>query len=318
MRLYKNCVVQTIYFEVTLDCILDCVFCSQKPVKNPKSTYRSIGDFKKVLEEFPEADIVMFTGGEPLLHPEILKMIKLAKKKVPEVCMETNGVLLAEMAGKLKKAGVDSVYVSIHSCDSEIEKKITGKDVLQEKLRGMEKAYEAGLRVMPSTVISSLNYKHLPEMVDRMLKKFPWIHHWVFNFIDAVGKAAKNTWTVPRYSEVDLWLFLALSKLKRRGITFRVERVPLCYMAEFAEYSTEARRIIHREVDFVHRRGRSSKSYTSRYWEWEYEKPEVCQLCWWRDICPGIEKDYVKIYGSEELYPIFLSPKQIIKKAGRD
>src|SRR5439155_418359 len=52
--------------------------------------------------------------------------------------------------------------------------------------------------------------------------------------------------------DLELPLPRAMRILARAGVTFRVERVPLCYMLEFAEYSTETRKLVKNEERMIH------------------------------------------------------------------
>jgi len=56
-------------------------------------------------------------GGEPLMHPDIVEVVRQAKSLGFEgVCIVTNAFLLTkEMASDLKKAGLDALTVSIDS-----------------------------------------------------------------------------------------------------------------------------------------------------------------------------------------------------------
>lgn len=60
------------------------------------------------------------TGGEPLLHPQIDEMVSQIKKipGVRSVSLTTNAVMLAQHAKQLKKAGIDSINVSLDTIDA--------------------------------------------------------------------------------------------------------------------------------------------------------------------------------------------------------
>ncbi len=301
-----------LFFDVTLNCMLDCPFCSRKPVKKEEKRMKSLDEFVEVLDRH-DVRQVFFTGGEPLLNENLCAMIKYAKKRGREVNVQTNGVLLGSKAEKLKEAGVDGVFVSIHSHIPELEYELTGRvmeDVLERKMKGMSVAHSHGLRVFPVTVITSLNYRILPEMVEHFLARFPWIIHWVFNFIDPAGFTPQEL--VPKYSDVEPFLLKALSLLSRKGKNFRVERVPLCYMVEFAEYSTEARRIFTGTKTYGTVR-EEQEFYTDPYWKREYVRGEACRHCFWKNLCPGINRRYAEIHGTSEVYPIF-SPEGLLRR----
>ena len=90
---------------------------------------------------------VRLTGGEPLVRKDIEQLVaKLAViDGINEVCMTTNGSLLADVAAKLKQAGLGHVNISIDSLDADRYRKITGGGDLREVLSGVDAAIEAKL-----------------------------------------------------------------------------------------------------------------------------------------------------------------------------
>ncbi len=66
------------------------------------------------LRRFPHLDSVMFGGfGEPTIHPDILRMIRVVKDLGVRVEMVTNGTLLDDaMLTGLMESGLDGLWVS--------------------------------------------------------------------------------------------------------------------------------------------------------------------------------------------------------------
>ena len=91
---------------------------------------------------------VRFTGGEPLLakHLEHVVAAAAALQPRPELALTTNGVLLAQRAEALARAGLDRVNVSLDSVDSAHFAAITRRDRLTDVLAGLAAASAAGLR----------------------------------------------------------------------------------------------------------------------------------------------------------------------------
>jgi len=90
---------------------------------------------------------VRLTGGEPLLRKDIEKLVaKLAAiGDIDEVCMTTNGSLLADMAMKLKRSGLTRVNISIDSLDAKRYRLVTGGGDLRQALAGVDAAIKAEL-----------------------------------------------------------------------------------------------------------------------------------------------------------------------------
>jgi cyclic pyranopterin phosphate synthase len=90
---------------------------------------------------------VRLTGGEPLARKNVEQLVaKLAAiDDIDEVCMTTNGSLLADMAAKLKRNGRGRVNISIDSLDAGRYKKITRDGDLHQTLAGVDAAIKAKL-----------------------------------------------------------------------------------------------------------------------------------------------------------------------------
>ncbi|MFA6002575.1 MAG: hypothetical protein WC881_00755 [Elusimicrobiota bacterium] len=112
---------------------------------------------------------------------------------------------------------------------------------------------------------------------------------------------------VPTLRALELELYRALGLLEDAKKTFRVERVPLCFMADFAYASTETRRIVKndtRSTYFLDDRGLIDAQ------ESFYPKAPRCRYCSLKKLCAGL---YMldEYYSSEELCPVFMSPDNI-------
>jgi len=88
------------------------------------------------------------SGGEPLLRRNIEKLVNMlaAVPGIRSIRMVTNGFLLAEKAAALKRAGLDSVTVSLHSFKPERFSEITGGGVLEKVLAGIKASKQNGFR----------------------------------------------------------------------------------------------------------------------------------------------------------------------------
>jgi len=93
------------YLEVDLaeHCNLDCAYCTHNcPVAEPK--FPSIEQFEQDFIKLSKLTggyiaLLRLLGGEPLLNPEIVRFMKIARANIPHgiICVVTNGILLAQM-----------------------------------------------------------------------------------------------------------------------------------------------------------------------------------------------------------------------------
>jgi cyclic pyranopterin phosphate synthase len=96
---------------------------------------------------------VRVTGGEPLTRRDVINFIRQIPdiSGVKSIGLSTNGTLLAReiglgatMAAALRAAGVQSVNISLDTLDRDVYSNITGRDFLEQVLRGIDAAIGAG------------------------------------------------------------------------------------------------------------------------------------------------------------------------------
>ncbi|HEX9775333.1 MAG TPA: GTP 3',8-cyclase MoaA [Actinomycetota bacterium] len=89
---------------------------------------------------------IRLTGGEPLVRREIETLVgMLAARGVPDLSMTTNGVLLAEHAESLARAGLRRINVSVDSLLRHRFAEMTRRDALGAVMEGLRAAEAAGL-----------------------------------------------------------------------------------------------------------------------------------------------------------------------------
>lgn len=137
--------VSNIRISLTPKCNLKCIYCHREGEVKPAKelSKEEIAEILRVAAKFGIRS-VKFTGGEPLLRPDILEIIRSVPPSM-ESSMTTNGTLLAKLAQPLRDAGLKRVNVSIDSINHETYRKITGLDQLDNVLAGMQAALDAGL-----------------------------------------------------------------------------------------------------------------------------------------------------------------------------
>jgi cyclic pyranopterin phosphate synthase len=98
---------------------------------------------------------VRLTGGEPLVRKGIVDFIRSIRSlgTIEDIAMTTNGSLLGGMAHQLKAAGLDRVNISIDTLDSERFARITRRGKLEDTLKGMQSAIDAGLSPVKLNVV---------------------------------------------------------------------------------------------------------------------------------------------------------------------
>ena len=106
-----------IYIEITNSCNLNCSFCS-KSFRDKRNM--SILEFETVLKKIDKYTdfIYLHVKGEPLLHPDLDKILELLDNYNKKVIITTNGTLLKEKLGILLKHNIYKINISLHSENS--------------------------------------------------------------------------------------------------------------------------------------------------------------------------------------------------------
>jgi uncharacterized radical SAM superfamily Fe-S cluster-containing enzyme len=146
--------------EVNTNCNLDCPICFADSGHQPDGYSITVEQCDRMLDVFVasegEAEMVMFSGGEPTIHKDILTMIDLAQgKAIRNVNLNTNGIRLAtdrrfvsalgERNGRNGKAL--NVYLQFDGFTERTHLEIRGKDLRESKRQALDHCAEAGLTV---------------------------------------------------------------------------------------------------------------------------------------------------------------------------
>lgn len=300
------------YIQVVRHCNHFCGFCS-----NPTSPYsHDFSSMSVLVDDLVERGYfgVILTGGEPTLHPDLPRIAAYARQQGLHVRMITNGHRLAEpdFARDMAEAGLQLVHVSVYSVRPDVEARLRGMPgTLERAFRAVENAHRFGIEVNINCVINKLNADHLDESVRQWMDQHPYVRHFVWNNLDpSMGRAEVNQEQfTPRLAEFEASLHRALSLLRDSGRTYRVEKVPLCYMVEHAHASTETRKIVKLEERIVHF---LDDKQTVRQTDWDHRYAPSCAVCRLRPICGGLF-DRGQGYDPAELYPVFVPVEPIVE-----
>lgn len=305
------------YIQVVRHCNHFCGFCSN-PATPWEHTFETMKELVDDLVGRGYFGVVM-TGGEPTLHTDLPRIVRYARDAGLHVRMITNGWRLGDRdyARALAEAGLSLVHVSIYSVRPEVERQLRGiAGTVERAMAAIESAHDAGIEVNINGVINRLNADHLDENVRVLCGRFPFLRHFVWNNLDpSMGRAEVNQAEfTPKLRDFELSLHRALSFLHKSGRSFRVERVPLCYMTEFGWASTETRKIVKGEERVVHF---LDEKQTVRQTDWGHLYAEACTACSLRPICGGLF-DRGGAYDPVELAPVFSSMDPIVQRIIED
>ena len=119
---------------------------------------------------------VRITGGEPLVKKNILSICRRVAKVegIEELCLTTNGTLLAQSAELLKEAGVRRINLSLDTLQEEKYEKMTRGGSLKDALNGLEAALKAEFEKIKinAVLIGGFNEEEIPALAE-LTRKYP-------------------------------------------------------------------------------------------------------------------------------------------------
>jgi cyclic pyranopterin phosphate synthase len=146
--------------SVTDRCDFRCRYCmSEDMTFLPKRDLLSLEELDRLCSAFIRLGVkkLRLTGGEPLVRRNIMTLIQglsrhLDSGDLEELTLTTNGSQLAQHAQELANCGVKRLNVSVDSLDPNKFKDITRRGSLDQVLKGLQAAKDAGLKIKINTV----------------------------------------------------------------------------------------------------------------------------------------------------------------------
>ncbi len=184
--------------SLTDRCDLRCVYCMPAEglrwLPRPDLlTAAEISRLVRVAVELLGVREVRFTGGEPLLRPELPEIIAAAAalRPRPRLSLTTNGVRLAAQAHALAAAGLDRINVSLDTLRPDVFARLARRDRHADVLAGLAAAHEAGLRPVKvnAVLIRGHNDAEAPALLRWSLR-----HGYELRFIEQMPLDPQHGW----------------------------------------------------------------------------------------------------------------------------
>ena len=179
----------SVYIELTNNCVLECKYCMHENMTREMG-FMEYELYTKIIDDIKGKmhQVELFGQGEPLLHKDMIKMIKYAKKNGFTTSTISNGVLLKEEKMKaLIDAGLDILKVSFDFKE---------KESWMEHKRGTSGAYDVTRKNILKAIEMARKAGH-PEIRIDMIKygdenqeqKIEYLKEWNKR-LEGVGKSA--------------------------------------------------------------------------------------------------------------------------------
>ena len=196
--------------SVTDRCDFRCEYCmAENMTFLPKKDLLTLQEIERICISFIKLGTtkIRITGGEPLVRKNVMSLFEnlgsyLKKGPLKELTLTTNGSQLEKYALELFNSGVKRINVSIDTLKPDLFAKLTRRGNLDQVLRGIYAAKEAGLKVKINTVALKETNEH--EITD--ILKWAHSHNFDMTIIETMPLGEIE------YDRTDQ--FLPLSKVK--------------------------------------------------------------------------------------------------------
>lgn len=161
-------VPETVHFSVTGRCDQACAGCfySARPGSNVAATDAPFHLFERVIQEAGQARVfqIALGGGEPLLHPQLVDMVRLARAHNLVPNLTTNGNRLTrDLAVALKEAGLGQVQISLNGRDEATN--VCTRPNFASAMRALETCRDIGIRFGLNFLATRSSLPHLTNVV---------------------------------------------------------------------------------------------------------------------------------------------------------
>lgn len=139
---------RSVRLSITDRCDFACTYCRPSKQDGYSEQQLDLAAWCTLVDGLVASGVQRFrlTGGEPLLHPGIVQIVReIAARGVSDLALTTNASRLEKLAVPLRAAGLHRVNISIDSLDPARFAAITRGGRLDRVLRGIEAALAAGL-----------------------------------------------------------------------------------------------------------------------------------------------------------------------------
>ncbi len=298
-------------------CNNNCIHCvvaghKERLRKEGKPFDRTTEEIKKHLREAKElgANSVVFTGGEVTIRKDFFELLEFAKNLGLGIGLQTNGrtFYLKKFAKKtLEIAPGMHFEIAIHSDKKDKHDKITRTEgSFDQTLLGIKNLVSLGAGSLNfKVVISRLNFKDLPEIV-KLAKSFG-VKQVDIAFPHGMGNALKY-WKdiVPHYIEIKDFVRTAAKFGNENGIKVTYEAIPFCFLQGYENTVSE----LHYLKQYLEGKTSLLRQIGDPEMDWQKDriliksKAKQCKDCRYFNICEGVWREYIELYGSSEFKPV--------------
>ena len=157
-----------VVWNITSQCNLKCRHCYIEATEAAQANEMTTAEGMAFIDDLAEmkVPVLMFSGGEPLVRPDLFELAAYAVEKGLRIVLSTNGTLIDDFTAQLiKEAGFQYVGVSIDGSEETHDMFRGEKGAFAAAIAGIRAAKAAGNRTGVRFTLNSLNKQDLPAVL---------------------------------------------------------------------------------------------------------------------------------------------------------
>ncbi len=279
------------------DCNLACTYCTitdemRRRALPPERVAREID--RAAARGFRD---VAFTGGEPTIRADLPALVKHARRRGFEhVKIASNGLRYAHAPylDHLLACGVDRFHVSMHAfSDAAYEATVRRDGTAAQRSAAIGNLVARGLDPVADLILKEDTYRETRGWIAALhalgVRRFAL---WLVSLTD---QNKDNVDQLPRISDVVPWITPAFDDARRGGYEVVSLHVPRCFLPGYEDHvrhpGADLVTVVTPDEIFDLKDSRLGGGV----------KPAGCVGCRWFEACPGLRRDYVDLFGGDEV-----------------
>jgi radical SAM protein with 4Fe4S-binding SPASM domain len=163
--------LRLVFWEATAGCNLACRHCRRLEVSQALSKQDlTTEEGKRLIDGVAKAGrpVLVFSGGEPLLRPDLFDLAGHAQSTGLPIALATNGTLIdVEMADRIAQAGFDRVAISIDGADADTHDAFRNQPgAFERSLDGFQRLQLRQVSLQVNTTVTQHNVGQLEAMYE--------------------------------------------------------------------------------------------------------------------------------------------------------
>jgi len=181
-----------VVWNMTRRCNLKCIHCYSNSADHDYPDELTTKEGKSLIDDLATfgSPVILFSGGEPLLRPDLLELAQYATDLGMRAVISTNGTLITrEIADKLKKIGLSYVGVSLDGLEKTHDRFRGKKGAFAAAIEGIRNCREAGVKVGIRFTVNKHNLSDVPAMFELLRREK--IERMCFYHLVYTGRGSK-------------------------------------------------------------------------------------------------------------------------------